>query len=112
MTLDNAGLYYEGYYVHGSDVLAIDWLSEHDVNHAPIVADPLAVDRLLAYGGITASNENFPAVLPKNAFVYLRVSGDTVVSVGQFTLYYSSDKTFLDKYKNSIYNNGEVIIYK
>ena len=32
MTLDNSGLYYDAYYVHKSDVLAMVWLSKNNVN--------------------------------------------------------------------------------
>ena len=98
MTLDNAGLYYDAYYVHRSDVLAIVWLSENNVNNDPIVADLSGINKLLTYGDINALNENFPALIPKNAYVYLQVSSNAIASPD--ILYYNSDRHFLDKYKN------------
>ncbi len=112
MTLDNAGLYYDAYYVHRSDVLAIVWLSENDVNNDPIVADLSGINKLLTYGGINALNENFPALIPKNAYVYLQVSSNAIVSIDHDLLYYNSDKAFLDNNKNLIYSNGKDNIYK
>jgi uncharacterized membrane protein len=112
MTLDNAGLYYDTYYVQGSDVVAMVWLSANEINNDPIVADSSDISKLLAYGYVHALDENFPASIPKNAYVFLKVSGNSVVSIDHNIIYYNSDKPFLDKYKNLIYSNGENNIYK
>ena len=112
MTLDNAGVYYDTLYVRGSDVVAIAWLSRNDANCDPIAADPRAINMLLIYGDIHALNENFPVAIPKNACVYVLVSNYIVGSVQHNTVYYNSDKPFLDKYKNNIYSNGEINIYR
>src|SRR5258708_16746466 len=78
MTLDNAGLYYDTYYVDRSDIVAIVWLSENDVNNDSVVADSRTISELRAYVDINAIDQNFPAVVPKNAYVYLLVSGNSV----------------------------------
>ncbi len=111
MTTDNAGLYYDAYYVQGSDVVAIDWLSKNDVNNDPILAEQYAISKLWTYGDIKSLDANFPPLIPKNAYVYLQVSAKPLASY-QGTLYYNSDKPFLDKYKNLIYSNGKNNIYK
>ena len=78
MTLDNAGLYYDTYYVDRSNIVAIVWLSKNDVNNDPVVTDSRPINELLVYGKINAIDENFPEVVPKNAYVYLLVSGNSV----------------------------------
>ena len=65
MTLDNSGLYYDAYYVHKADVLAIVWLSKNDVNHEPIEADLSGMNKMLTYGDVYALNEIFPSVIQK-----------------------------------------------
>jgi uncharacterized membrane protein len=112
MTLDNAGVYYDEYYVHRADIVAIAWLAENEVNNNPIVADPRALNMLLTYGDINALNENFPSLITKKAYVYTQVSNNTIGSVSHNTINYNSDRPFLDQYKNLIYSNGDITIYK
>lgn len=110
MILDNAGLYYDAYYVDKSDVLAIVWLSKNNVGHTLVEA--LDSTRLQAYGGIFALKQILPEVIQKNAYVYLKVSSDRVVIMWQHTLICNSPKHFLDDNKNLLYSNGKVNIYK
>ena len=112
MTLDNAGLYYHGYYVHKSDVAAIVWLSKHNVNHEPVEADTAGANKMFTYGSITAVNNIFPATVLRDAYVYLEVSTDTEISIDGEFITYTSSKPFLDENKNLIYSNGENDIYK
>ena len=112
MTLDNAGLYYDAYYVRKSDVIAIVWLSENDTTHAPVESDLSGTNKLLTYGDINALNEIFPAIIRKNGYVYLNVTSHTVVSIDKNVLVFNSSKPFLDDNKNCIYSNGQVNVYK
>ncbi len=112
MTLDNAGLYYDVYYVHKSDVVAIVWLSENNVNKELVVGDPSGINKLKTYGGINGVEENFPSLVPQNAYVYEEISSNTVVSIEDSTFVYNSDKDFLDANKNVVYSNGKINIYK
>ena len=112
LTLDNAGLYYEAYYVHKSDVLAIAWLSKNNVNNEPVEADLSGNNKLLTYGNINALNEIFPPVIRKNAYVYLEVSSDTKVAIDSNVLIYNTSKPFLDDNKNLVYSNGKDNIYR
>jgi len=112
MTLDNAGLYYDAYYVRKSDVIAIVWLSENDSTHAPVESDLSGTNKLLTYGGINALNEIFPSIIRKNGYVYLNVTSHTVVSIDKNVLIFNSSKPFLDDNKNCIYSNGQVNVYK
>lgn len=112
LILDNAGLYYEAYYTHGADVSSIVWLSKNDVQHVPVATDLAGANKFLDYGTIKASAKNFPILIPRDAYVYLQVSNDTIVSINHNVFIYSSDKHFLDDNKNLIYSNGRNNIYK
>jgi uncharacterized membrane protein len=112
MTLDNAGLYYDAYYVHKSDVLAINWLAHNDAKHEPVQADLSGTNKLLTYGGINALNEIFPPVIRKNAYVYQEIATNTVVSIDANVLIYNSSKPFLDNNKDLMYSNGQVNVYR
>jgi len=112
MTLDNAGLYYKIYYVHKSDVVAITWLSENNVNKELVVADSSGTNKLRTFGNITGVEEDFPSVIPKYAYVYQDISSNIVDSDKIGTLTYNSCKRFLDDNKNLIYSNGKDNIYK
>ncbi len=111
MTLDNAGLYYDAYYVDKSEVVAIIWLSEHDVDYGPVQSASANGKQLLAYGNITSVNDILPAVIQKNAYVFIKVSTSTQVTFDKSTLIFESSKSFLDDNKNLIYANGEYNIY-
>ena len=112
MTLDNSGLYYDAYYVQESDVLAIHWLSMNNVKKKLVVTDSAGTNKLQTYGGINSVEENFPPLVPKDAYVYLEVSRNIIVSIENSTLIYNSDKPFLDSNKDLVYSNGDVNIYK
>jgi len=112
MTLDNAGLYYDAYYVDKSEVFAIVWLSEHDANNEPVQAAAATGKQLLAYGNITPVNDILPPVIQKNAYVFIKVSTSTQVTFDKSTLIFKSSKSFLDDNKNLIYSNGEYDVYK
>ena len=112
MTLDNSGLYYDAYYVHKSDVLAIVWLSKNNVNNEPVEADLSGMNKLLTYGDITALNEIFPPIIRKNAYVYGEISSSTVVSIDKNVVIYNSSKPFLDDNKDLVYSNGRDNVYK
>jgi uncharacterized membrane protein len=111
-SLDNAGLYYNAYYVHKSNVLAMVWLSKNDVSDGPVEADLSGANKLLTYGHLTAQNEIFPAVVLQNSYVYLEVSTYMEVSIDKNILIYSSSKPFLDDNKNLIYSNSSTNVYR
>ena len=112
INLDNAGSYYDAYYVHKSDVVAIEWLANNNTEHELVETDRRNAIKLLAYGDIDALYDFFPAAIPKNAYVYL-VSSDRVVAVvGTESLGYNPPENFLDDNKDLIYNNGKNKIYK
>ena len=112
MTLDNAGLYYDSYYVQKADVIAMTWLSENGDNNDPIDTDVGSTNKLLTYADLFATNAIFPVVTQKNAFVFLDFSNNAIVSLDRHTLIFNTPKPFLDANKNHIYSNGKDNIYK
>jgi|GEM_PF-3688814 len=112
INLDNAGIYYDVYYVHKADILAIAWIAKHDTNHQPVEADASGANKMQTFGNIIASNEIFPPVILKDAYVYMENSLYLVVSVHNSLQIINAPQAFLDKNKNHIYSNGEINIYK
>jgi len=111
-TLDNFGLYYDAYYVHKSDVLAIVWLSKNNIKNEPVQADLSGANKLLTYGDIDALNGIFPSIIRKNAYVYQQTSIHVEVIIDNTVLIFNSSKSFLDDTKDLVYSNGQVNIYK
>jgi uncharacterized membrane protein len=112
INLDNSGLYYDAYYTRESDVLAIVWLSQTNVNNDPVEADTSGVGKLLPYGNITASNDIFPPLIKQAAYVLVRDSVTVVVTVNNELIIINSPEPFLNNNKNHIYSNGNIDIYK
>ncbi len=112
INLDNSGLYYDAYYTHESDVLAIAWLSHTDLNGDPVEADTSGVNKLLPYGNIFASNEIFPPLIKQAAYVFVKDSVNVVVNVNNKLVIINSPGPFLDSNKNRVYSNGDIEIYK
>lgn len=112
INLDNSGLYYDTYYTHESDVLAVAWLSHTDLNGDPVEADASGVNKLLPYENIFASDEIFPPLIQRAAYVLVKDSVYVIVNVDNRLTIINSPKPFLDTNKNRIYSNGDIEIYK
>ena len=112
LTLDNSGLYYDTYYVHKSDILAIVWLTKNNVDNAPVDADLTGVNKLLTYGDINASDSDFPPIIQKDAYVYQEVAIFTIAPINNDVQIFNLPKSFLDSNKNLVYSNGKNNIYK
>ena len=111
MYLDNSGLYYDAYYVHKSDVVAVYWLSKNHGNNYVIEGDTSNTSIVLSYGGIFAANQFLPPAIRKDAYVFLPVSVGRVV-IGQSVIIFNTPQPFLDDNKNRIYSDGKDNIYK
>ena len=112
MTLDNAGIYYDAYYVHKSDVLAGIWISENNSNGEPVEAALTAKNPLLIYGSVASLIEMLPEVIRKNAYVYLNNPVYVIGVTSKDGLIFNAPTSFLDNNKNLIYSNGKDTVYK
>jgi uncharacterized membrane protein len=121
--LNNNGQYYDIYYLHKQEAVAIDWLSsqvsknnqQSDVQ-SEVQTDRYALAKISYLSNIQPQNDITPGLIRKNAYVYLGYT-DTVKH--QTTITYNSDLVtyaypiqFLSNNKNLIYNNGGSEIYR
>ncbi len=112
MTLDNAGIYYDAYYVQKADVLAGVWISENNVNDEPVEAALTAKNPLFIYGRVATLTEVLPEVIRKNAYVYLNNSSYVIGVTSKDGLIFNAPTSFLNNNKNLIYSNGKDSVYK
>lgn len=112
INLDNAGLYYDVYYVHKSDILAITWLAKNNTDHQPVESDASGMNKMQTFGNINASSVIFPSLILKNAYVYLENTTPLVIDMNNKLQPINSSQKFLEKHKNHIYSNGDINIYK
>ncbi len=114
--LNNQGYYYDAYYTHRTDIASIQWLQAHRDGHDPIQADRFAGLKLFAFTGSQPLEGIHPAVLYKDAYVYLDDANVTQHKAYAYYretfLAYTVPKTFLDHAKNRIYDNGSAEVYR
>lgn len=119
--LDNEGKYYDGYYIHESEMVSIEWLS-NGINKGghkyqpEIQADSYNWSKLLTFGNLNSINDIYPYLVQKDSYIYL---GNTNVNKKTASVAYNGDVIsysypvdFLDNNKSLIYNNGDSKIYK
>lgn len=112
MTLDNAGLYYDAYYVEESDVLSAEWLAGVYNKKSYIQSDLSGAAKLVAFGKLFAEPEIFPQIIRKDAYVYFIGNPRAIVTIDKNVLIFSSPELFVQNNKNLLYNNGQGRIYK
>ncbi len=77
LSLDNAGLYYNIYYPHTQEIVAITWLRRHipariqTSVQSEVVTDEFEFQRLKIYDGVNVLNDIYPTLLRKKSYVYL-----------------------------------------
>jgi uncharacterized membrane protein len=116
LTLDNAGLYYDSYYMHISEASSAKWLDDNIESGASVEADPLASTKLftLVNSIYIPDQPVIPQLIEKSAYVYADfadVQGREVVSVDK-SLIIQFPTYFLNNNKNLVYNDGYSKIYK
>ncbi len=115
MTLDNAGIYYDAYYVNKTSIVSAQWLKQNRQANTTVQTDISGSLKLLAYGDIFALDAILPPVIEKDSYVYLpnaKSQQYVFISVNSDTLIVNSPEKFLEENKNLIYNNGWSKIYK
>jgi uncharacterized membrane protein len=112
-TLDNAGLYYDAYYVQKQDIVAMVWLSQNDENNALVDSNLAGYNKLLTYAGIYANDGDVPPVIQRDAYVFQESSNPAeIMDLAEDILYINSPQPFLNNEKNLIYSNGKDKVYK
>jgi uncharacterized membrane protein len=119
LSLNNAGVYYNDYYLHPQDESAIAWLNAHTQKSSDVQAE-IQTDRYTAYlfgasaGRTTA--DIFPTVVQRHAFVFLGYANVTLdqasVSVDGNTVPYRYPTSLLNRTKNIVFATDGSRIYK
>ena len=126
LNLNNAGDYYDNLYFHPQELTAIDWLRNRVAAdpatknarslQVEVATDKYSLSRLETYSDIRASDDLFPSLIRKDAYVfmgYTAVKKDKVSFVyGGDTLAYSYPFDFLDNNKSVIYSSDGARIYR
>jgi hypothetical protein len=121
LNLNNAGEYYDTYYVHAQDAAGIAWLQTHDPGHLSEVQSEVVSDRYTfppssIFLGTSAGNDIYPTLLRRGSLVFL---GYQTVTSDQATVSYAGDlltyrypTALLDETKDLIYASNGARIYQ
>lgn len=120
--LNNSGRYYDLYYVHESELQAIEWLAGEVKKDAAngietiIQGDHYALEAAYALHRAYVMNDIYPSLIHRDAYVFLGVSnnrsGQATASYNQTSIGYTYPIEFLEATKSLVYDNGEVRIYR
>jgi uncharacterized membrane protein len=120
--LNNAGTYYDIYYLHPEEISAISWLQGTADNRSPgdaqyeVQTDSFTSTRIASYSGINTGDDIYPSLIRRNSDVFL---GYSTVHEQQSTISYQGDLItykypvdFLNDAKSRIYCSTGAQIYR
>ncbi len=118
LALNNKGRYYDIYYVHQSEVDAINWLSTHGDPAIPVYADWFAGRKIATFGTrpIWIVGNVLPQNITKTGYVF--VDRTNLQKNAAFVFYnghelpYRFPMEFLQANKHRIYSNGQTEIWQ
>jgi hypothetical protein len=119
LSLNNAGVYYNDYYLHPQDESAISWLNNQTHGSSAVQAE-IQTDRYTSYlfgaGADRATADIFPTVIQRNAFVFLGYASVTLdqasVSVDGNTVPYRYPTGLLNQTKSIVFATDGSRIYR
>ncbi|MGI5376052.1 hypothetical protein ACQEV2_17720 [Streptomyces sp. CA-251387] len=121
LSLDNAGPYYDNYYIHPEERRAFEWLLAsapgQPVNiQSQVQSDRPPFDRLQMQLRGRAVNSIYPSLIRKDSYVFL---GSTTVRKGEASVFYGGDGVtyrypagFLNATKNKVYSSDGAEIFR
>jgi uncharacterized membrane protein len=119
IAFSNSSEQYDEYYIATSDVVASQWLAKTRNVALPIYGDHFSQYRLVTEGGLSLLSKLhtgvFPNALPKNSYVYqsaVNTRTQTAFDDDGSVILYRFPSNFLSTQKNTIYSNGQDIIYR
>ncbi|HJQ08688.1 MAG TPA: DUF2206 domain-containing protein [Candidatus Saccharimonadales bacterium] len=121
--LNNAGTYYDIYYLHSSEVRGIDWLAQQlkketlqQEYQSEVQTDRYSFNKVRSIRQINLLNDIYPSLVRQGSYVYL---GHANVTKHQATLSYKGNLItyaypiqFLDEQKDLLYSNGGSRVYR
>lgn len=120
--LNNAGTYYNDFYLHPEERVAIEWLqdrlpaeSQRQIQ-SEVATDRYTFGRVRDYAGLSAFNDIYPTLIRRNAYIFL---GFGTTTEGRASLFYQGDVLtyrypieLLDSVKSRVYSSGGASIYR
>jgi uncharacterized membrane protein len=116
LPLNNNGTYYNMYYTHASEIAALKWVGQYITKKSPLQSDSFDAAKIKTYAKTFPISASYPAVIKKEAYVYLNYSNAKLNSAYVYynggLLIYKYPIAFLDDHKNLIYSSSETKIYR
>lgn len=121
LNLNNNGVYYDIYYLHGSELAGIAWLTANLPKNtggyqSEVQTDRYSSGQISAVTDINPLNDIYPGLIQKGSYVFLGYANvnklQTTVSYNGDLFTYTYPIQFLNTNKNLIYNNGGSRIYR
>jgi uncharacterized membrane protein len=122
LSLDNSGLYYDLYYPHTQEIVAVTWLRRQIPRNSDtsvqseVFTDEFEFQSLKIYAGTDLLNDIYPTLLRKHSYVYL---GNTTVRDDLATFSYKGNlvtyrypTSFLIDNKDLLFNDGSAEVYR
>jgi uncharacterized membrane protein/glycosyltransferase involved in cell wall biosynthesis len=117
LNLNNAGTYYDSYYVNQAELSGLEWLQRQANDYqSEVHADRYGFMKPGTVLETNTLNDIYPGLIRRDAYVYL---GQTTVIRGQATVLqdgdlitYSYPVQFLDTNKDLLYSNGDARVYR
>jgi hypothetical protein len=120
--LDNAGQYYDIYFVHPQERAGITWLEQHATDttlgavQSEVQTDRYTFSRSQTLLKGRTGDDIFPTLIRPDSFVFL---GYTTVRQDEATVFYQGDLLtytypleFLDNTKNKVYSSNGSSVYR
>ncbi len=118
LQLNNAGLYYNLYYMQQPELDAIHWLSRYGDPNVPVFSDWYSKKKITAFGNrpIWVIDNVLPRNITKDSYIYVSRVNRTEQTAYVFyqgrELDYRFPTTFLAKHKKVVYVNQDIEILK
>lgn len=120
--LNNAGIYYDDFYLHPEERVAIEWLQSRlpaggqSEVQSEVETDRYTFSRVREYSGLNSYNDLYPTLLRRDSYVFLGYGTTTKRQASVFydgdVLTYKYPIALLDNVKSRVYSSGGASIYK
>jgi uncharacterized membrane protein len=114
LNLNNSGSYYDIYYTHPQDISAVQWLQSRISTGATgkpqpeVQIDPFVFQELQTFSTLNLYPVNFPALLQRNAYVFL---GYQTVTGGEEATADINDDLINYNYPTALLNSTDNLVY-
>lgn len=120
--LNNAGSYYDIFYLHGTEISGINWLSKQvqkddDADYqSEVQTDRFSLNRVSTFREINTLNDIYPGLIRRDSYIYMGYANvkkmQANISYGGTNIVYKYPMDFLNTNKDLLFSNGGVRIYR